>query len=64
LMATVDQSIAGSDDVFDDALSALTNLGYRATDAKDALKTVRKSPAQPLSLQELIRETLKHLAKA
>ena len=59
----VDQSTAGQDDVFDDALSALTNLGYRPTDAKDALKTVRKSRPQPLSLQELIRETLKHLAR-
>jgi Holliday junction resolvasome RuvABC DNA-binding subunit len=59
----VDQSTAGQDDVFDDALSALTNLGYRSTDAKDALKTVRKSRPQPLSLQELIRETLKHLAR-
>ncbi|MDF2460431.1 MAG: ruvA [Nitrospira sp.] len=63
LTPTVDESSAGRDDVFDDALSALTNLGYRATDAKDALKLVRKSPAQPVSLQELIRETLKQLAR-
>jgi holliday junction DNA helicase RuvA len=58
-----DQIATGGDAVFDDALSALTNLGYRAVDARDALKTLRKSRAQPLSLQELIRETLKHLAK-
>ncbi|HET9943379.1 MAG TPA: hypothetical protein VFR05_08560, partial [Terriglobia bacterium] len=64
LTAAIDQSTTGRDDVFDDALSALTNLGYRASDAKDSLKTVRKSRAQPLSLQELIRETLKQLAKA
>ena len=51
------------DDIFEDALSALTNLGYRAADAKEALKFVRKSRAAPLSLQELIRETLKDLAK-
>ncbi len=63
LMPAVDQISPGGDDVFDDALSALTNLGYRAADARDALKTLRKSRAQPLSLQELIRETLKHLAK-
>jgi holliday junction DNA helicase RuvA len=63
LTPAVDQIAAGADDVFDDALSALTNLGYRPADAKEALKMVRKSRAQPLSLQELIRETLKHLAK-
>lgn len=51
------------DDIFDDALSALTNLGYRAADAKEALKLVRKSRPASLSLQELIRETLKDLAK-
>ena len=53
----------GQDKIFDDALSALTNLGYRASDAKEALKQVRKSQAAPLSLQELIRETLKALAR-
>lgn len=54
---------AGSDPTFEDALSALTNLGYRAQDAKDALKRARKSTGESLSLQELIRETLKELAK-
>ena len=44
----VDQSAAGRDDIFDDALSALTNLGYRSTDAKEALKTVRKSRPRPV----------------
>jgi holliday junction DNA helicase RuvA len=63
LTPALDQITTGGDAVFDDALSALTNLGYRAADARDALKTLRKSRAQPLSLQELIRETLKHLAK-
>ncbi|MEC4891184.1 MAG: Holliday junction branch migration protein RuvA [Nitrospira sp.] len=54
---------AGQDPTFDDALSALTNLGYRAQDAKDALKRVRKSSVESHSLQELIRETLKDLAR-
>ena len=53
----------GQDLAFEDALSALTNLGYRAQDAKEALKRVRKSEAAPVSLQELIRETLKDLAR-
>lgn len=56
-------SPAGQDATFDDALSALTNLGYRAQDAKEALKRVRKSGPEPVSLQVLIRETLKDLAR-
>ena len=52
----------GQDEIFDDALSALTNLGYRASDGKEALKRVRKRSGS-LSLQELIRETLKDLAR-
>jgi Holliday junction DNA helicase RuvA len=48
------------DNTFDDALSALTNLGYRAGDAKEALKAVQRSG---LTLQELIRESLKNLAR-
>jgi|SRR5687768_3493713 Holliday junction DNA helicase RuvA len=51
------------DDLFDDALSALTNLGYRASDAKEALKKVRTSGPASVTLQELIRETLKNLAR-
>jgi len=54
---------SGQDAAFDDALSALTNLGYRAQDAKEALKRVRKPQGEPLSLQDLIRETLKDLAR-
>lgn len=53
----------GQDEIFEDALSALTNLGYRASDAKEALKRVRKLRSGSLSLQELIRETLKDLAR-
>jgi Holliday junction DNA helicase RuvA len=64
LTPAVEHVAAARDDVFDDALSALTNLGYRAADAKEALKTVRKSHSQGVSLQELIRETLKNLARA
>ena len=58
-----DVSSNGQDSTFDDALSALTNLGYRAQDAKEVLKQVRKSKVGPVSLQELIRETLKDLAR-
>jgi holliday junction DNA helicase RuvA len=53
----------GQDKIFDDALSALTNLGYRGPDAKEALRRVKQSRSGPLRLEELIRETLKDLAK-
>ncbi|HKT35128.1 MAG TPA: Holliday junction branch migration protein RuvA [Nitrospira sp.] len=53
----------GADQAFDDALSALTNLGYRASDAKEALKAVKRSRPGPWTLQELIRESLKNLAR-
>lgn len=63
LAVTSEVSSIGPDATFEDALSALTNLGYRTQDAKEALKQVRKSKAEPVSLQELIRETLKELAR-
>ena len=53
----------GGDNTFDDALSALTNLGYRASDAKEALKGVQRARSGTLTLQELIRESLKNLAR-
>ncbi len=53
----------GKDAVFDDALSALVNLGYRLHDAKDALKQVKKTNAEPMVLKDMIRESLKELAR-
>jgi len=53
----------GKDATVDDALSALTNLGYRVQDAKEALKQAVKAQPDALSLQDLIRETLKQLAR-
>jgi holliday junction DNA helicase RuvA len=63
LAPSVDSPGQGHDRTFDDALSALTNLGYRAQDAKEALKQVKKAKSEPISLQELIRDTLKDLAR-
>jgi Holliday junction DNA helicase RuvA len=51
------------DSTFDDALSALTNLGYRASDAKEALKAVQRSRSGTLTLQDLIKDSLKNLAR-
>ena len=59
-----DHASKGRDAIFDDALSALTNLGYRASDAKEALKTAQRSRSGPLTLQDLIRESLKQLARS
>ncbi len=64
--ASVQSSIpdkAGLDGSFEDALSALVNLGYRPQDAKEALKRVTKAAASPVALQQLIREGLKELAR-
>ena len=49
--------------IFDDALSALVNLGYRPQDAKEALKQVKKSNAEAIVLKDMIREALKELAR-
>jgi holliday junction DNA helicase RuvA len=53
----------GQDASFDDALSALVNLGYRPQDAKEALKQVKKSNTESMKLQDMIRESLKELAR-
>lgn len=52
-----------SSHVHDDALSALVNLGYRAQEAKDIIKRIAQSQPEPIPLKDLIRETLKELAR-
>ena len=53
---------AGQDkELLDDALSALTNLGYHAKSARKALEMVREAQSD-ISLEVLIREALKKLA--
>lgn len=47
----------------DDALSALVNLGYRAQEAKDIIKRITQAQSSPMPLKDLIRETLKELAR-
>ncbi|MBX3320049.1 MAG: Holliday junction branch migration protein RuvA [Nitrospira sp.] len=54
---------SNADGPYEDALSALINLGYRAQDVKDALKRARKATEGPLALKELIREGLKELSR-
>jgi holliday junction DNA helicase RuvA len=64
--ATVQVSVSegsGLDGPFEDALSALVNLGYRPQDAKEALRRVTKGDTGPVVLKNLIREGLKELAR-
>ncbi len=49
--------------LMDDALSALVNLGYKATDVKDVLKQVLAARNGDTPLPDLIRAALKELAK-
>lgn len=55
--------VTSLDGPYEDALSALVNLGYRPQDAKEALKRVTKTAAGPMVLKDLIREGLKELAR-
>ncbi|HLA96217.1 MAG TPA: Holliday junction branch migration protein RuvA, partial [Pyrinomonadaceae bacterium] len=52
----------GSEGVFDDALSALVNLGYQKNAAEKALQQVRQDGTEP-SVQKLLRAALQRLAK-
>ena len=63
LASASDSPRQGQDATFDDALSALVNLGYRPQDAKEALKQVKKSNSESIVLKDMIRESLKELAR-
>lgn len=52
----------GTDGVFDDALSALVNLGYQKNAAEKALQQVRQDGVEP-NVQKLLRAALQRLAK-
>jgi Holliday junction DNA helicase RuvA len=55
--------VPGFDGPYEDALSALVNLGYRPQDAREALKRATKVAGSPMVLGDLIREGLKALAR-
>jgi len=52
-----------SSKLMNDALSALTNLGYKASDVKDVVKQVLDGRNGETPLQDLIRAALQELAK-
>ena len=53
---------AEADEIFEDALSALVNLGYQRNAAEKALQQVRTDGAE-VSVQKLLRGALQRLAK-
>jgi len=60
--ASASASDHASDTVFDDALSALVNLGYQRNAAEKALQDASKDGAE-MSVQKLLRAALQKLAK-
>jgi Holliday junction DNA helicase RuvA len=51
-----------SEEVASDVISALVNLGYRASDSRTAMNTVLEGKEEPPPFDDLIRECLKVLA--
>ncbi len=51
------------DQIEDDAVSALVNLGYRPRDVKDMITKISREHSTPIELDDLIREALKLLSK-
>ena len=51
------------DQIQDDAVSALVNLGYRSRDVKDIITKICRDQTTPSPLDHLIREALKKLSK-
>jgi len=60
---TSDVTSGPTDRLQEDALSALVNLGYRATEVKDVLKRLAYAQSRPMTLGDLIRDALKDLAR-
>ncbi len=61
--AVESESAAVNNPLYEDALSALVNLGYRLQDVKDTLKRIEKAGNASQGLKDVIREALKDLAK-
>ncbi|KXK02832.1 MAG: Holliday junction DNA helicase RuvA [Acidobacteria bacterium OLB17] len=57
-----EKGVAAGDDNYDDALSALTNLGYQRSVAEKALSTAR-AEIPDSTVQKLLRRALQLLAK-
>jgi len=53
---------SGAEQVKEDALSALVNLGYKGTAAKELVERILRDAPSPLSLDKLLKQALRHLA--
>ncbi len=60
---TSDVTSGPTDRLQEDALSALVNLGYRATEVKEVLKRLAYAQSRSMTLSDLIRDALKDLAR-
>lgn len=58
------QQLAKRDQLFEDAVSALLNLGYKKVISEDAVKQVRRSFGEKAGIEDLIKESLKMLSKS
>ncbi|MBW2164435.1 MAG: Holliday junction branch migration protein RuvA, partial [Deltaproteobacteria bacterium] len=54
----------GKGDLWDDALSALTHLGYGSSETKAALARAFASAGESASLEDLVKKALQGLAKS
>ena len=61
--AVDNESGSAKNPLYEDAASALVNLGYRLQDVKDTLRRIEKAGTSAQELKEVIREALKDLAK-
>ena len=61
--SAVPAQAAFPDQIQNDAVSALVNLGYRPRDVKDMVTKISRDHATPIPLDDLIREALKQLSK-
>ena len=61
-MPVADDQHQASEIIMEDALSALVNLGYKSSVAKDALDKALHSSEEELGMDQLLKKTLKILA--
>lgn len=57
-----DVNIVSTDDMIKDALSALTNLGYKSQSAENALQKIINESSEVMTLEVLLKRALKYLA--
>jgi holliday junction DNA helicase RuvA len=55
-------SVRTGEQVKEDALSALVNLGYKGSSARDAVERIMKEAPEPLSLDRILKKALRIMA--